>query len=61
MGLWRGAARLQVAGGTAGPWFPWVVAELPVLTALAALAGLRTGDRYHAGRCFSELRQVSGR
>ena len=60
-GLWRGAARLQVAGRAAGPWFPWAVAELPVLAALAALAGFQATDRYHAGRCFVELRRVSGR
>jgi SAM-dependent methyltransferase len=59
-GLWRGAARLQVAGGAAGPWFPWAVAELPALAALATLAGLQTGERYRAGRCFIELRYVSG-
>jgi SAM-dependent methyltransferase len=55
-GLWRGAARLQVAGGATGPWFRWAVAELPALTALAALAGLQALDRYRAGRCFVELR-----
>jgi SAM-dependent methyltransferase len=60
-GLWRGTARLQVAGGTAGPWFPWAVAELPALAALAALAGLQAGDRYSAGRCFIELHYVSRR
>jgi hypothetical protein len=60
-GLWRGAARLQVAGCVAGPWFPWAIAELPVLAALAALAGFQVADRYHAGRCFVELRHVSGR
>lgn len=60
-GLWRGAARLQVAGRAAGPWFPWAIAELPVLAALAALAGFQVADRYHAGRCFIELRHVSGR
>jgi len=59
-GLWRGAARLQEAAGAAGPWFPWAVAELPALAALATLAGLRTGERYHADRCFLELRYVSG-
>lgn len=61
VGLWRGAARLQVAGCPAGPWFPWAVAELPVLAALAALAGFQVADRYHAGRCFAELRYVRGR
>ncbi|MBV8993547.1 MAG: class I SAM-dependent methyltransferase [Pseudonocardiales bacterium] len=60
-GLWRGAARLQVAGCAAGPWFPWAIAELPVLAALAALAGFQVADRYHADRCFVELRHVSGR
>jgi SAM-dependent methyltransferase len=60
-GLWRGAARLQVAGDAAGPWFPWAVAELPTLTALAALAGFQIGDRHRAGRCFLELRHVRGR
>jgi SAM-dependent methyltransferase len=58
-GLWRGAARLQVAGAAAGPWFPWAVAELPVLATLATLAGLQAGQRYRAGRCFIELRDVS--
>lgn len=61
VGLWRGAARLQVAGGAAGPWFPWAVAELSVLAALAALAGFQMAERYCAGRCFAELRDVSGR
>lgn len=60
-GLWRGAVRLEEAGGAAGPWFPWAVAELPVLAALAALAGFGVGDRYHGRRCFAELRRVSGR
>lgn len=60
-GLWRGAARLQGAGAAAGPWFPWAVAELPELAPLAALAGFVVGDRYHGGRCFAELRRVSGR
>jgi SAM-dependent methyltransferase len=60
-GLWRGAARLQVAGTAAGPWFPWAVAELPALAALAALAGWRAEDHYRAGRCFLELRHVSRR
>ncbi|MGB6165238.1 MAG: class I SAM-dependent methyltransferase [Pseudonocardiaceae bacterium] len=58
-GLWRGAARLQVAGAAAGPWFPWAVAELSVLATLATLAGLQAGERYRAGRCFIELRDVS--
>jgi SAM-dependent methyltransferase len=61
VGLWRGAARLQVAGCAAGPWFPWAVAELPVLAALATLAGFQVADRYRADRCFAELRYVSGR
>jgi len=39
---------------------PWAIAELPALTALATLAGLQTGDRYRAGRCFIELRYVNG-
>jgi hypothetical protein len=60
-GLWRGAARLQVAGGAAGPWFPWAVTALPALAALAELAGLQAGDRHLASRCFLELRHVSGR
>jgi SAM-dependent methyltransferase len=60
-GLWRGNARLQLAGGASGPWFPWAVAELPVLAALAALAGLEVGDRCCEDRCFVELRHVSGR
>ncbi|HET9255827.1 MAG TPA: class I SAM-dependent methyltransferase [Pseudonocardiaceae bacterium] len=60
-GLWRGAARLEMTGGAAGPWFPWAVAELPVLAALAALAGFQVGDRYRGARCFIELRHVSGR
>ncbi|MGB6226176.1 MAG: SAM-dependent methyltransferase, partial [Pseudonocardiaceae bacterium] len=60
-GLWRGVARLQVIGSAAGPWFPWAVAELAALTALAALAGFQIGDRHRAGRCFLELRYVSGR
>ena len=38
-----------------------LVAELPALTALAALAGFQIGDRHRAGRCFVELRHVSGR
>jgi SAM-dependent methyltransferase len=58
-GLWRGAARLQVTGGATGPWFPWAVAELPVLATIATLAGLQAGERYRAGRCFIELRDVS--
>ncbi|PZS37139.1 MAG: SAM-dependent methyltransferase, partial [Pseudonocardiales bacterium] len=52
---------LQVIGSAAGPWFPWAVAELTALVALAALAGFQAGDRYRAGRCFLELRYVSGR
>lgn len=60
-GLWRGVARLQVIGSAAGPWFPWAVAELAALAALAALAGFQIGDRHRAGRCFLELRYVSGR
>jgi hypothetical protein len=60
-GLWRGAARLQVIGSVAGPWFPWAVAELPVLTALAALAGLEVADRHCENRCFVELRHIGGR
>jgi len=60
-GRWRGAARLQVIGSAAGPWFPWAVAGLAALAALAAPAGLEAGDRYRAGRCFLELRYVSGR
>jgi len=39
---------------------PGAIAELPALTALATLAGLQTGDRYRAGRCFIELRYVNG-
>ncbi|MGH3752420.1 MAG: class I SAM-dependent methyltransferase [Pseudonocardiaceae bacterium] len=54
-GLWRGAATLQVAGTAAGPWFPWAVAGLQALAALAAQIGLRIGDRYCGGRCFIEL------
>lgn len=60
-GLWRGIARLQLAGGSSGPWFPWAVAELPVLTALAALAGLEVADRHCENRCFVELRHIGGR
>jgi hypothetical protein len=61
VGLGRGAARPLVTGSPAGPWFPWAVAELTALVALAALAGFQAGDRYRAGRCFLELRYVSGR
>ncbi|MGH3670446.1 MAG: class I SAM-dependent methyltransferase, partial [Pseudonocardiaceae bacterium] len=60
-GVWRGAARLPIAGGAAGPWFPWAVAGLPALAAIAELAGLQVGERYRADRCFIELRHVSGR
>lgn len=60
-GLWRGAARLEEACGATGPWFPWAVAELPMLAVLAELAGFRVGDRHHGGRCFAELHRVSGR
>ncbi|HSL08220.1 MAG TPA: class I SAM-dependent methyltransferase [Pseudonocardiaceae bacterium] len=60
-GLWRGAARLQVAGAATGPWFPWAVAGLQTLAALAAQLGLRIGNRHCGGRCFIELRHVSGR
>jgi hypothetical protein len=42
---------LQVVGCAAGPWFP---------SELAELAGLQAGDRCCAGRCFIELRHVSG-
>ncbi|MGH3985127.1 MAG: methyltransferase domain-containing protein [Pseudonocardiaceae bacterium] len=59
-GLWRGAARLQVAGTAAGPWFPWAVAGLQTLAALAGPAGLQVGDRHDAGRCFLELRRPLG-
>ncbi len=58
-GLWRGVARLQVAGSAGGPWFPWAVADLPALAALAELAGLQARDCYLAGRCFLELCHVS--
>ncbi|MGH8965225.1 MAG: hypothetical protein ACRDXB_07825, partial [Actinomycetes bacterium] len=54
--LWRGAARLQVAGAATGPWFPWAAAGLQALAALAAQIGLRTGNRHCGGRCFIELR-----
>ncbi|MGH3776294.1 MAG: methyltransferase domain-containing protein [Pseudonocardiaceae bacterium] len=56
VGLWRGAARLQVAGAATGPWFPWAVAGLQALVALAAQIGLRVGDRHCGDRCFIELR-----
>jgi hypothetical protein len=60
-GLWRGAARLQVAGAATGSWFPWAVAALQTLAVLAAQLGLRIGNRHCGGRCFIELRHVSGR
>ncbi|MGH3945192.1 MAG: methyltransferase domain-containing protein [Pseudonocardiaceae bacterium] len=60
-GLWRGVARLQVADAATGPWFPWAVAGLQGLAALATQIGLRVGDRHCGGRCFIELRYVSGR
>jgi SAM-dependent methyltransferase len=59
-GLWRGAARLQVAGAATGPWFPWAVAGVQALAVLAAQIGLRVGNRHCGGRCFIELRYVSG-
>ncbi|HEX5349501.1 MAG TPA: class I SAM-dependent methyltransferase [Pseudonocardiaceae bacterium] len=58
--LWRGVARLQVAGSAAGPWFPWAVAGLQALTALAGQAGLQAGDRHSGRRCFLELRRPVG-
>ncbi|MGQ0718436.1 MAG: methyltransferase domain-containing protein [Pseudonocardiales bacterium] len=55
-GLWRGAARLQVAGAATGPWFPWAAAGLQALVALAAQIGLPVGNRHCGDRCFVELR-----
>ncbi|HEY6424565.1 MAG TPA: class I SAM-dependent methyltransferase [Pseudonocardiaceae bacterium] len=59
-GMWRGAARLQVAGVAASPWFPWAVAGLLALAELARQLGLQTGDRQCAERCFLELRRPTG-
>jgi SAM-dependent methyltransferase len=55
-GLWRGTARLQVAGIAAGPWFPWAVAGSRALAVLAAQSESPVANRHYGGRCFIELR-----
>ncbi|HVE95768.1 MAG TPA: class I SAM-dependent methyltransferase [Pseudonocardiaceae bacterium] len=55
-GLWRGTARLQVAGVAAGPWLPWAVAGLRALAVLAGQFELHIANRRYGSRCFIELR-----